>query len=143
VKLGRRSIDVAGTHPDRPAIREGPVWMVNLDVLASGDQAIVSVNGEIDISTARDVHERLISLISEGTRHLVVNLEGTSYIDAAGVDVFVRAFKLLSAHGGSFSVACPHEHLLKVFEISALSDAFRVYPSVSQATVGPPHDRDR
>lgn len=93
------------------------------------------MNGDIDISSARELREKLVSLISQGVRHLVINLEATSYLDAAGVDVLVRAFKLLSAHGGTFSVACPHEHLLKVFEISALSDAFAVYPSIDEAVV--------
>jgi anti-sigma B factor antagonist len=109
---------------------------VDVDVLAAGDRAVVGINGEIDISTAPSVRERLVSLISEGVRHLVVNLEGTSYMDAAGVDVLVRAYKLLSAHGGTFSVACPHEHLIKLFDISALSEALSVYPSVGDVPTG-------
>jgi anti-sigma B factor antagonist len=108
---------------------------VDVDVLMTGDHAIVAVNGDIDISTAREVRERLVGLVARGVRHLLVNLEQTSYIDATGVDVLLRAFKLLSAHGGTFSLACPHPHLLKVFDISALSDAFAIYPSLREASL--------
>jgi anti-sigma B factor antagonist len=109
---------------------------LELDVLRAGPQAIVNSHGEIDISTARELREKLVSLISDGVRSLVLNLEGTSYVDAAGVDVIVRAFKLLSAHEGNFAVVCPHEHLVKVFDLAALSDAFRIYPSLQDAMSG-------
>jgi anti-sigma B factor antagonist len=114
---------------------------LHLDVLVAGDQATVGITGEIDISTAKDVREKLVSLISQGVRHLVIDLEGTKYMDAAGVDVLVRALKLVSALGGTFSVACPHEHLLKVFEVSELSDAFHVYSSLEEATTAPGRSR--
>jgi anti-sigma B factor antagonist len=114
---------------------------LHLDVLVADDQATVGVAGEMDISTAKEVREKLVSLISQGVRHLVINLEGTSYMDAAGVDVMVRALKLVSALGGTFSVACPHEHLLKVFEVAALSDAFHVYSSLDEAVGAPERSR--
>ena len=100
---------------------------LTLDVLAAGDRASVAVGGAVDVSTAAEVHERLVALVSEGVRHLVVDLEGTTYLDASGVDVFVRAFKLLSALDGTFSVVCPQPHLAKLFTISALSDALSVH----------------
>ncbi|CAN5647247.1 hypothetical protein BH24ACT26_BH24ACT26_17440 [soil metagenome] len=106
---------------------------LKLDVLRAGPQAVVSSNGAIDISTARELREKLIELVSDGVRDLVLNLEGTAYIDAAGVEVLVRAFKLVSAHEGSFSVVCPHEHLLKMFEVSELTEALHIYPSIEEA----------
>jgi anti-sigma B factor antagonist len=106
---------------------------LKLDVLRAGPQAIVSSHGEIDISTAPDLREKLVELISDGVRDLVVNLEGTIYVDAAGVDVIVRIFKLVSALEGSFALVCSREHLVKVFDVSALSEALRVYPSLEAA----------
>ncbi|MFN2489460.1 MAG: STAS domain-containing protein [Actinomycetota bacterium] len=110
---------------------------LELDVLRADAQAVVNVRGDIDISTARALREKLVTLVSEGVRDLVLNLEGTTYIDAAGVDVLVRALKLLSAHEGELAVVCPHEHLLKVFDVSALTEALHIYPSVAQATARP------
>jgi anti-sigma B factor antagonist len=108
---------------------------VDVDVLVTGDRAIVALNGDIDISTAAEVRERLVGLVARGVRHLLVDLEHTLYIDAMGVDVLLRAFKLLSAHGGTFAMACPHDHLAKVFHVSALSSALAIYPSLQEASV--------
>ena len=110
---------------------------LELDVLRAGAQAIVSSHGEIDISTAPRLRERIVGLVSEGVRDLVLNLEGTTYLDAAGVDVIVRAYKLLSAHEGRFSLVCPHEHLVKLFDVSDLSEALRVYPSLADVIPDP------
>ena len=107
---------------------------LELDVLRAGSQAVVSAHGAIDISTARVLRERLVELVSEGVRDVVLNLQGTAYVDAAGVDVAVRAYKLLSAHGGDFSIVCPHDHIRKLFDVSDLSDAFAIYPTVEDAT---------
>jgi anti-sigma B factor antagonist len=106
---------------------------LTLDVAVAGDRASVAVGGAVDVSTAAEVHERLVALVSEGVRHVVVDLEGTAYLDASGVDVFVRAFKLLSALGGTFSVVCPHPHLAKLFTISALADALSVQATRADA----------
>jgi anti-sigma B factor antagonist len=108
---------------------------LTMDVVDSDGHAIVAVNGEIDFSTAREVRERLITLISNGARHVVVDLGGTAYMDATGVDMLVHTFKLLSALGGTLSIVCPQEHLAKLFRISSLSDALRVYSTREEASL--------
>ena len=87
----------------------------------------------MDTVTASKLHDKVVDLVSQGVRQVVLDLEHTEFVDAAGVDVIVRALKLLSAHGGSVSLACPHEHLLKVFDVSALTDALDIHPSVQRA----------
>lgn len=101
-----------------------------LDVVGAGPRAIVVVNGELDVSTAPRLRGKLVGLVSEGTRDIVVDLSQTSYVDGAGVDVLVRALKLLSAHEGTLSVVCPQVHLLKLFELASLSDAFGVHATL-------------
>src|SRR3712207_8301688 len=59
---------------------------------------------------------RSVDLVAEGARELVLNLEATTFVDAAGVDVIVRGLKLLSAHGGALSLVCRQEHLMKVLD---------------------------
>ena len=93
----------------------------------------MGLHGDVDAVTAPELHEKVVDLVSEGVRQLVLNLENTNYVDAAGVDVIVRALKLLSAHGGSLSLVCPHEHLRKIFDVSALTDALDIHPSLQQA----------
>jgi anti-anti-sigma factor len=111
---------------------------LELDVLSTGPQAIVGVSGEIDASTSGRLRERLVTLVSEGARDLCVNLTDTTFIDAAGLDALVRAYKLLSAHGGAFSVVCPDDHLAKVFDVADLSKDFRIYRTMDEATQAPP-----
>ena len=109
---------------------------LELDVLRAGAQAIVRAEGPIDISTAPALRERVVDLVSTGVTRIVLNLEATSYVDAAGVDTIVRAFKLLSAHDGTLSVVCPQEHLVKLFDVSDLSDAFHIYATLEEAVAG-------
>jgi anti-sigma B factor antagonist len=107
---------------------------LKLDVLMVGAQARVATDGEIDASTSSALHERLVSLVAEGARDIIVDLTGTSFLDATGVDALVRAFKLLSAHQGRLAIVCPHDHLVKVLEVSALARDVPVYGTVEEAT---------
>jgi anti-sigma B factor antagonist len=106
---------------------------MELDVLRVGPRAIVGVEGDIDAATAPELHDKIVDLVAEGVRDLVLNLEDTTFVDAAGVDVIVRGLKLLSAHEGTLSLVCRQEHLMKVFDVSALTDALNIYPSLQQA----------
>jgi anti-sigma B factor antagonist len=110
---------------------------LELDVLSTGAQAVVGVAGEIDAATSPRLRERLVTLVSEGARDLCVNLTHTTFIDATGLDALVRAFKLLSAHGGAFSVVCPDDHLAKVFDVAHLSKDFRIYRTMEEAARAP------
>ena len=124
----------SGALVDRPSLLRGHVSArLELDVLSAGPRAIVGAHGDIDAVTAPELHDKVIGLVSQGVRHLVLNLEATNFVDAAGVDVIVRALKLLNAHDGSLSLVCSQEHLLKVFDVAALTDALDIHPSLQQA----------
>jgi anti-sigma B factor antagonist len=106
---------------------------LELDVLMVGAQAQIAVRGEVDASTSAELHEKLVSLVAQGARDVLVDLTSTTVLDATGVDALVRAFKLLSALDGKLSVVCPHDHLLKVFDITALADDVPIYATVEEA----------
>ena len=52
-----------------------------------GALAVVTVDGEIDASNARDVRERLRGAMTNHSHALVIDLLETTYIDSAGLNV--------------------------------------------------------
>ena len=67
--------------------------------------AILTVAGEIDISTVTPMRERLFEVAASGAP-LVVDLEQVSFIDSVGIAVLVGAAKRAAMHGGTLQVAC-------------------------------------
>jgi anti-sigma B factor antagonist len=98
------------------------------------DHTVLEVGGEVDVYTAPRLRERLIDLIDRGARDVVVDLGRVDFLDSTGLGVLVGALKRLRAAGGTFSLVCAREPLLKIFRITALDQVFPLYESVDAAT---------
>jgi anti-sigma B factor antagonist len=95
---------------------------------------VVDIGGEIDVYTSPKLRERLVGLVGEGARRLVVDLEDVEFIDSTGLGVLVGVLKRMRAREGSMSLVCSQDGLLRVFRITGLEKVFSIYPSVVAAT---------
>lgn len=94
----------------------------SVHLVASSDHAAtVEVHGELDVSTAPKLQDRLHDLITEGKRDLIVDLAGMTFIDSTGLGVLVSALKRAREAGGGLVLREPRPSARKVFEISGLA----------------------
>jgi anti-sigma B factor antagonist len=111
------------------------VWMeLSLATRTVAEHTVLEVGGEVDVYTAPRLRERLIELIDRGARDVVVDLGRVEFLDSTGLGVLVGALKRLRAAGGSFSLVCAKEPLLKIFRITALDQVFPLFETVGAAT---------
>jgi anti-sigma B factor antagonist len=82
--------------------------------------ALVHLSGEIDLSNAVEVEERLASLRAFGTRPIVVDVSGTTFMDATGVNALLQAQRAARARGQEFCVVHPRGIVARVFEVLGL-----------------------
>ncbi len=95
---------------------------------------VLAVKGEIDVYSAPRLRERLVELVSEGHRQIVVDLEGVDFLDSTGLGVLVGGLKRVRSHDGDLSLVCTQSRILKVFEITGLTTVFSIAGSVDEAT---------
>src|ERR671915_39114 len=107
---------------------------LGIDVRRLDSFAVVQVRGEIDVYTAPKLRERLIELVSEGSYHIVVDLEGVDFLDSTGLGVLVGALKRVKSHDGSLSLVCTQDKILKIFEITGLTKVFPIHGSLEAAS---------
>ncbi len=96
----------------------------------------VSVVGEIDIATAPTLREILESTIDRGVEVVVVDLLGVTFIDSTALGVLIGALKRCNEAGGSMRIAVSDQRVLKVFEITGLTDLFSIFPTLEEAVQG-------
>jgi anti-sigma B factor antagonist len=99
---------------------------------------VLEVGGEIDVYTAPQLRERLISLVDQGARRVVVDLGRVEFLDSTGLGVLVGARRRLGGTNGELFLVCGQERLLKIFRITGLDRVFTLYPTVAAATAGDP-----
>ena len=97
---------------------------------------VIDVEGEIDISTAPQLRELLIELVSQGNYQLVVDMDKVGFVDSAGMGVLVGALSRVQAHDGSLDLVCTRERVLNIFKITGLTKIFDIYETVNQAITG-------
>ena len=107
---------------------------LGLDVTERNGYAVLSVRGEVDVYTAPRLRERLVELVSQGHRNIVVDLEGVDFLDSTGLGVLVGGLKRLRSHDGDLTLVCTQRRILKVFEITGLTKVFAIHDSVDAAT---------
>ncbi|MDQ3783503.1 MAG: STAS domain-containing protein [Actinomycetota bacterium] len=107
---------------------------LGLKVREVGSHSVVQVRGEIDVYTAPKLRERLIELVSEGSYHIVVDLEGVDFLDSTGLGVLVGALKRVKSNDGTLSLICTQDKILKIFEITGLDRVFPIHASEKEAT---------
>src|SRR2546421_11909736 len=75
---------------------------------------VLEVGGEIDVYTAPQLRERLISLVESGDRQVVVDLARGEFLDSTGLGVLVGALKRLRGGDGELSLGCAQERLVEI-----------------------------
>lgn len=93
-------------------------------------RAVVQVGGEIDVYTAPKLRDRITELVSDGSYHIVIDLEGVEFLDSTGLGVLVGGLKKVRAHEGSMELVCTQERLLKIFRITGLAKVFVIRDSL-------------
>jgi anti-anti-sigma factor len=107
---------------------------VELSVLRRSTHTIVRPRGEIDIATAPALRERLLGLLRDGVRLLIIDLSGISFCDAAGFAVLVGVRRRAVPLGITLRLASPRPQFARLLRLHGLDGSLTVYPAPTGAT---------
>lgn len=94
-----------------------------------GEVVRLRLAGELDMSTAPELLERITSLAAGGTPRLVVDLAALTFCDSAGLTTFVRGDRRCAEAGGWLRLTGAYGHVARVIEISGVDDSLGYRPS--------------
>jgi anti-sigma B factor antagonist len=94
--------------------------------------SVISVEGELDLSTAPRLKWLLIDSLEAGSSQLVVDLSLTTFMDSTALGVLVGANRKLDP-SVRLAIVCPRENVLQIFEFSGIDGAFSIYPTLDEA----------
>jgi len=97
---------------------------------------VLTVRGEVDVSTAPELRERLLILAERKPTTAVVDLSDVSFVDSTALGVLVSGVKRLRSGGGDLHLVVTQPHISKVFEITGLTEVFRIFPTLEEAVAG-------
>lgn len=113
----------------------GEALVVELDDL--GAIPVVYASGEIDLSTADILREKLSELPADA-HVVVVEMSGVTFLDSTALSILVATWKHL-AHDegqGDLRLVITRPAIERVFDVTGLTKVFGIFANLEQALVG-------
>jgi anti-sigma B factor antagonist len=95
---------------------EGPE--ADIGVTCSGDVAVVTVIGELDLSNTALLCRCLQEAIDTDPDELILDISHLTYMDSSGLSFLVEAHNQMQAGGGTFVIFAPSSIVEKLLDVS-------------------------
>ncbi len=99
-----------------------------------GDVTVIDAAGRITLGEGSSAfRDRIKDLVSKGSRKLLLNLAGVSYIDSSGIGELVSGFTTVSNAGGSLKLLNLTKRIQDLLQITKLYTIFEVFDDEATA----------
>ena len=105
------------------------VMELRVETRSSGEHAVVTPVGEVDLSNVGRLRDVLNELYLHTGTQVVVDLDQVTFIDSAGLGALIGARRRAYAVNGTFTLVCTQERILRVLAITRLDRVFEIVDS--------------
>ena len=99
-----------------------------------GEVTILDLKGKMTLGEGDELlKDKINSLIHQGQKKLLLNLEGVPYIDSAGLGEIVRTYTTVSRQGGALKLVNLTKRITDLLSITKLLTVFETFDSESEA----------
>ncbi len=99
-----------------------------------GDVTVLDLKGKMTLGEGDELlKDKINSLIHQGQKKLLLNLEGVPYIDSAGLGEIVRTYTTVSRQGGNLKLVNLTKRITDLLSITKLLTVFETFDSESEA----------
>ncbi|MGE0040364.1 MAG: STAS domain-containing protein [Vicinamibacterales bacterium] len=99
-----------------------------------GDVTVLDLKGKMTLGEGDELlKDKINSLLAQGRKQLVLNLEGVPYIDSAGLGEVVRTYTTVSRQGGSLKLLNLTKRIEDLLSITKLLTVFDTFDTEAEA----------
>lgn len=95
--------------------------------------AVVRLRGDVSAANIDPVRKAIADAIARKQPKVVIDLSATSFLSSPGLAVLVQSMQLCQRGGATLVLAGANDRVRGIFEISRLTDVFRLVGSVEEA----------
>ena len=108
-------------------------FSLSSETLQDGADAVVSLEGEVDLYTAPELKQELHRLVGEGAKRIVIDMTATTFIASTTLGVLLSVVKRVRPEGGAVVLVCPDRNVKRIFEITLLDRVFTIVDTREEA----------
>jgi anti-sigma B factor antagonist len=107
---------------------------MQIDERVVGDVTILDLKGKMTLGEGDEMlKDRINTLVGQGKKKLVLNLDGVPYIDSAGLGEIVRTYTTVSRQGGKLKLLNLTKRIQDLLSITKLLTVFEVFDTEQEA----------
>jgi anti-anti-sigma factor len=106
---------------------------LKISVTAGPAHTLVTVAGECDLHTGRQLRDVLTSEVSRGVDRLILDLSELAFMDSTGMQVLLSVRTVLSVRGGILALASPQPVVARILELTGADQIIPVYGTLRDA----------
>jgi anti-sigma B factor antagonist len=107
---------------------------MQIDQRAVGDVTVLDIKGKITLGEGDEqLKDKVNSLMNQGHKKILLNLEGVPYIDSAGLGEIVRTYTTVSRQGGSLKLLNLTKRIQDLLSITKLLTVFETFDAENEA----------
>jgi anti-sigma B factor antagonist len=101
-----------------------------------GSAAVLRLEGRLNMVSASQLRSAIDGTVKDGTKHVVVDLSGTSFIDSSGLGALIAGLKRARQAGGDLRIAAPGSQVRTVLTLTNLDRVLRPHERLEDAVHG-------
>jgi len=99
-----------------------------------GDITVLDLKGKMTLGEGDELlKDKINSLIHQGQKKLLLNMEGVPYIDSAGLGEIVRTYTTVSRQGGNLKLVNLTKRITDLLSITKLLTVFETFDNEPEA----------
>ena len=97
------------------------------------ERAVISISGRLDAGTTPEFKSRVKQIASERAAFVVIDMEGVSFIDTAGLAGLISGHKAARMRDGMLVLVSVSDEVQAILELLQLNLVFQVFDDVKGA----------
>ena len=106
---------------------------LRISVTAEPTHTLVTLAGECDLHTGRQLRDVLTSEVSRGTRRMILDLSELTFMDSTGMQVLLSVRTVLNVRGGILALVAPQPVVARILQLTGADQYIPVYGSLEDA----------
>ena len=95
---------------------------MDIQTIEAGDSITIAITGDIEMITMKGLKEKLLGIIEENDKDIIIDFSNVGYLDSSGIGVLLTLSKVLKEKEKALKLVNLSERISRVLELSSLAD---------------------
>lgn len=106
---------------------------MNYEIAIRNNILIVSIYGDLDDHVTNEIRENIdYVLCKKEIKHLIFDLSKVTFMDSAGIGLFMGRYRQVKKRGGECAIISTDEQIIRILRMSGILSIFDLFKNIKE-----------